>query len=675
MNFWSTLGMEPTADLIAIKRAYAARLKVTRPDDDAQAYQALREAYEFAQEHARWLAQHAATHAVEPLPEERATITAVALATAPEQHAATDEGHASIAAEEALAPEPQALPEPEPAHEPHLEPQPGPEAPPLSYVPARVLAEQTLAYLQQAGGEALIAGWPLLEQELGKLPFWEHSEASKWFAQLVIDAEQMPRGFAQGLSTYFGWETDFRTEQVMGASRAVALRQRLHDLNFGFHADENFRRRYAELSFFGPMIEQVAKWRLYLFAMLASSRLARLWGELEPRQRYVLGVPPPQHSRADHAMEVGAWVRTFAVLLVAATVVQLKGYAERPWLERLAFAVANGVVGWVVLHFAYRFFLSFKASVHATLRPEGLAPGLPKRSHLAAVGFACMLAATFMCGLSETDAWPAAFHSGFGSPVLVCITVLLIAFAVMTPSLPPTEASPAFPAILVLCIVVGIYLPWFSGLPWTGACAGMAWFMAACLAHTLHGDAIESRWRQYKEDARRHRERTNQTTHHGLLVMVGSLLRITVAWPYRLMQLGASQSPRLVIAIVCISIAALPAQERAWQLPFSAAVAGLFVLFASLWFNHAVLALLPGQKLARRGWIGLALLTLWAVWAGVYYGASSWIDTHLGWGPAANPFETQVRRFGLTFCAPLLLMMWTSGFFRLVKVQSRTGSR
>ena len=60
-GFWSDLGIEPTGDRIAIKRAYAARLKVTRPDDNADAYQALRNAYERALEHARWAVQQPAS--------------------------------------------------------------------------------------------------------------------------------------------------------------------------------------------------------------------------------------------------------------------------------------------------------------------------------------------------------------------------------------------------------------------------------------------------------------------------------------------------------------------------------------------------------------------------------------------------------------------------------------
>ena len=43
-NIWERLGVEPTCDVRAIKRAYAKRLKEIRPDEDALAFQALREA-------------------------------------------------------------------------------------------------------------------------------------------------------------------------------------------------------------------------------------------------------------------------------------------------------------------------------------------------------------------------------------------------------------------------------------------------------------------------------------------------------------------------------------------------------------------------------------------------------------------------------------------------------
>lgn len=47
---WALLGIAPTTELAAIKKAYALKLKTTRPDDDAAAYQALRGAYERAQQ-------------------------------------------------------------------------------------------------------------------------------------------------------------------------------------------------------------------------------------------------------------------------------------------------------------------------------------------------------------------------------------------------------------------------------------------------------------------------------------------------------------------------------------------------------------------------------------------------------------------------------------------------
>ena len=49
MNYyWSTLDIAPTNDLKAIKRAYATQLKANRPEDNAEHFQRLRDAYEWA---------------------------------------------------------------------------------------------------------------------------------------------------------------------------------------------------------------------------------------------------------------------------------------------------------------------------------------------------------------------------------------------------------------------------------------------------------------------------------------------------------------------------------------------------------------------------------------------------------------------------------------------------
>ena len=509
----------------------------------------------------------------------------------------------------------------------------------------------------------------MLERELDNLPLWERKDASNWFAQLVIDTNQMPAAFAQSLDRYFAWGTDFRTEQQLGAARAMALRERLGQMTFGFHASEAFRQRYVEISFFGQLVRQIANWRLYLFAILAPGRLSRLWNELAPKQRYALGVPPPPlHSRADHAIGIGVWVRTAAVLLLAVSVVQLKGYVGKPWIERAFYAVFLGGGSVALLQFGHRMFLRAKRAMHAVLRPEGLAPGLPKPSVMAWLALACMLVATGMCSLSEAGAWPAAFRSGFAEPVLVGIMLLLIALAALLPALPATEASPALPAILVLCVFAGIHLPGLEHLPCTGACVGAAWFLAACIAHTLHGEAIEKRWRAVKEETRRRRQAANQSTMHNLFAALLWLLRVTAGWPYRLMLLATTQSARFAIAVVALSIVALPDSLRAWQMPFSAAVGGGLVTFASLSFNNAVRALAPGQPAPWRGWVGLAALALWMAWVGVYFASPSSLDAYFAWGRPVDEADALLRHAGLAFCAPLVLVLWGLRFFKLVKV-------
>ena len=60
MDCWHILQIEPTSDERAIKRAYAKLLKTTRPDDDAEGYQRLREAFDEALAIAPYLASEAA---------------------------------------------------------------------------------------------------------------------------------------------------------------------------------------------------------------------------------------------------------------------------------------------------------------------------------------------------------------------------------------------------------------------------------------------------------------------------------------------------------------------------------------------------------------------------------------------------------------------------------------
>lgn len=52
-SIWSILGLEPTNDEREVRRAYARRLKEVHPEDDAEGFQALREAYEHALDMAR----------------------------------------------------------------------------------------------------------------------------------------------------------------------------------------------------------------------------------------------------------------------------------------------------------------------------------------------------------------------------------------------------------------------------------------------------------------------------------------------------------------------------------------------------------------------------------------------------------------------------------------------
>ena len=65
MDCWTVLQLADDADERTIKRTYARLLKNCRPDDDAEGFQRLREAYEQALNIARWRADNEEVETVE----------------------------------------------------------------------------------------------------------------------------------------------------------------------------------------------------------------------------------------------------------------------------------------------------------------------------------------------------------------------------------------------------------------------------------------------------------------------------------------------------------------------------------------------------------------------------------------------------------------------------------
>lgn len=350
---WERLGLGPTRDIPAIKRAYALQLRTTRPDDDAQAYQALREAYERAQYWARYVpddeeleADTAAEDAdtdtdTEDRADEGAAGEALAAQTSPGPAVnGSSGGEAQVESPHAELPAATTAPDgdstPSWQQEAELPADETPEA----------LVDRSYHRWRGEGTEALLQAWPSLEAALDRLPLVRRPEASARFADLVISCPELPPEFMQRLQQHFGWLGDFRIDRMIGTARAEALRQALADVVVVPVQDPQVLQQFAPLRGLHRLLQRRWPVHAWLYAALLGWPLWRQMAEAGPRLLRGLGIEADDQKKLGRAFDVALWARLLlmAGLLLGACALITGGN----WVEAIA-ATATTAAGSVAV--------------------------------------------------------------------------------------------------------------------------------------------------------------------------------------------------------------------------------------------------------------------------------------------------------------------------------------
>ena len=313
-SIWAVLGIAPTADLLAIKRAYAARLKRTRPDDDAQAYQALREAYEQAQQWARWKAEDGDDdEGVVDAPVDQPAAPVVAPERAPA------DGR-TLAAADLDADPPAAMSIPEAAVSQEA-PQTAPE---LVWVDTITPAMEALdAAWAEGGSLAVLAAWAPLQARWDEVPLDERGHLNVTVADWTLTRQTIRPELLQALAQQFAWTGDFRATRRLGWQRAQALQALMADTLDLRASNPALAVRLEPLRRLEQWRTTGALWRMLLCMVLMGEPLRQLLRECPAAVLHKLTARDDSFERLALWFKRAFWLRAGLPGLVVAGVLAL----------------------------------------------------------------------------------------------------------------------------------------------------------------------------------------------------------------------------------------------------------------------------------------------------------------------------------------------------------------
>ncbi|MCG7563018.1 J domain-containing protein [Pseudoalteromonas sp. McH1-42] len=196
-NPWEVLGIDPSADKKAIKRAYTSKLKLCKPDEDPEGFQQLRAAYDAALAH------------VEAQPQQRVKLSSA------------DEQPSELAEPEAVKPE--VLPDTTPAM--HFEkPQAQPGTPPQLNSELQEFDTELAQLLDNSYRRNQQGAWQLLIEHPVCVDLQSRRAASHRIFHSVLNYQKSERAEVTPLdievlvflNLHFDWAEDQELEQQVG---------------------------------------------------------------------------------------------------------------------------------------------------------------------------------------------------------------------------------------------------------------------------------------------------------------------------------------------------------------------------------------------------------------------------------------------------------------------------